>query len=139
MQLLRQPVSLFLKFTHDEEVRDLSLVIDPPCIKEANFVNVFEVKIKAAQPCHNCFKSQFQLSDVTKFKRGYTATSNKGVYLGYYGKTKDKPSILYHIEAAVVDFPAKNNIGFDIKEKEKANKVLEVSVRMFHFLHADRR
>ena len=57
--------------------------------------------------------------------------------MGEYSKTKDKPSIIDHIEAVVVDFIATNNIRFEIKEKEKANKSLAVSVRMFHFVHAD--
>ena len=39
----------------------------------------------------------------------------------------------------VVGFIATNNIRFEIKEKEKANKSLAVSVRMFHFVHADRK
>ena len=57
--------------------------------------------------------------------------------MGEYSKTKDKPSIIDHIEAVVVDFLATNNIRFEIKEKEKANKSLAVSVCMFHFVHAD--
>ena len=59
--------------------------------------------------------------------------------MGEYGKNKDKPSIIDQIEAVVVDFPATKNIGFDRKEKEKATKALALSVRLFHFLHADRR
>ena len=39
----------------------------------------------------------------------------------------------------VVDFIETNNLGFEIKEKEKATKVLALSVRMFHFMHMDRR
>ena len=94
---------------------------------------------KAAWTCHNRFKYQFQLIDVTKFQQVYAAPSNKEVYLGDYGKTKDKPSIIGHIETVVVDFRAINNLGFEIKEKEKATKVLALSVRMFHFMHMDRR
>ena len=56
---------------------------------------------------------------------------------GGYGKTKDKPSIIDQIEAVVVDFIATNKIGFEIKEKEKANKSLAVSVRIFHFVHSN--
>ena len=59
--------------------------------------------------------------------------------MGEYGKTKDKPSIIDYIEAVVVDFIATNNIRFEIKEKEKANKSLAVSVRMFHFVHSNRK
>ena len=44
-----------------------------------------------------------------------------------------------YIEAVVVDFLATNNIGFEIKEKEKANKSLAIYVCMFHFVHADRK
>ena len=39
----------------------------------------------------------------------------------------------------VVDFIETNNLGFEIKEKEKANKALAESIWMFHFVHADRR
>ena len=39
----------------------------------------------------------------------------------------------------VVDFIATNNIRFEIKEKEKATKALAVSVRLFHFVNADRK
>ena len=59
--------------------------------------------------------------------------------MGEYSRTKDKPSIIDQIEAVVVDFLATKNIGFEIKEKEKANKSLAVSVGMFHFVHADRK
>ena len=102
-------------------------------------MNAFEVMKKAARPCHNRFKSQFQLSNVIKFQQGYSVTSNKEVYLGEYRKTKDKPYIFDLIEAGLVDFPAMNNIGFESKKKEKATKALAVSVRMFHFMHADRK
>ena len=41
LQLLGQPVSLFLKLTQDEEVQDLLVVIYPPCIRQLKFVNAF--------------------------------------------------------------------------------------------------
>ena len=68
LQLLGQPVSLFLKLTQDEEVQDLLVVIYPPCIKYSKFVNAFGIMKKAALPCHNRLKSQFQLSDVIEFQ-----------------------------------------------------------------------
>ena len=54
-------------------------------------------------------------------------------------KSKDKPSILDHIEAVVVDFLATKNLVFEKKDKEKATKALAVSVQMFHFVHSDRK
>ena len=39
----------------------------------------------------------------------------------------------------LVDFLATNNIGFDIKEKDKETKALAVSMRLFHFVNADRK
>ena len=105
--------------------------------KKSNFVNAFEVITKEARTFHNRFTSQFHLSDVIKFQQGYAVTSNKKVYLGDYGKTKYKPSILDHIEAVVVDILATKNLGFESKEKEKENKLLAVSMRLLHFLNAD--
>ena len=94
---------------------------------------------KAARPCHNRLKSEFQMSDVIEFQQGYAAISNKELYLGEYSKTKDKPSIIDQIEGEVVKFLVTNNLGFEVKEKEKATKALAVSVRLFHFVNADRK
>ena len=43
LRLLGQAVLIFFKFTQDEEVRDLLVVLDPPCVKKRKVVNAFEV------------------------------------------------------------------------------------------------
>ena len=43
LRLLGQAVLIFFKFTQDEEVRYLSLVIDPPYVKKTKVENEFSV------------------------------------------------------------------------------------------------
>lgn len=134
--ILGRPVSVFLKFTEAVEVRELSVCIDPPSVKKARSVDVFERMRKANQTVKKQFKSEFELRNVIKFQEDYAATPNKEVFLSDFGNSK--PPILAQIEAVVVDFLTTHNLGFESKEEEKATKALSATVRLFNFVHAHR-